>query len=141
MSGKVNRGNFFEDFRVGQEINHSTPRTITDGDAALGLALFGSRFVVNSSAEVAKELGLRTSPIDDLMVFSIVLGKTVADVSFNAVSNLGYGDDRRSSVRTSAMSISGSRSTVSRAATGSRPSPVLIETTSTAGRSRCPVSG
>ena len=94
MSGKVNRGNFFDDFWVGQEINHSTPRTITNGDAALGLALFGSRFVVNSSAEVAKELGLRTSPIDDLMVFSIVLGKTVADVSFNAVSNLGYGDGR-----------------------------------------------
>ena len=59
MSDKVNRGNFFEEFRVGQEINHATPRTVTAGDAALGLALFGSRFVVNSSAEIAKELGLR----------------------------------------------------------------------------------
>lgn len=94
MSAKVNRGNFFEDFRVGLEIAHATPRTLTEGDAALNMALFGSRFVVNSSCEFAAKLGLKTAPIDDFLVFNIVLGKTVGDVSFNAISNLGYADGR-----------------------------------------------
>jgi acyl dehydratase len=29
-------------------------------------------------------------PIDDLLVFHIVFGKTVPDISLNAVANLGY---------------------------------------------------
>lgn len=94
MSSKVNRGNFFEDFRVGQEIAHATPRTLTEGDAALNMALFGSRFVVNSSREFAGKLGLKTAPIDDFLIFHIVLGKTVSDISLNAISNLGYADGR-----------------------------------------------
>ena len=34
-------GNFFEDFRLGQVIQHATPRTLTTGDAALYQALYG----------------------------------------------------------------------------------------------------
>lgn len=94
MNGKTGGGRFFEDFRIGQELIHATPRTITEGDAALYLALFGSRFAINSSAEFARRLGLEASPIDDLLVFNIILGKTVADVSLNAISNLGYADGR-----------------------------------------------
>ena len=45
---KTNRGNFFEDFKVGQVIRHATPRTVTSGDQALYTALYGSRFAVQS---------------------------------------------------------------------------------------------
>jgi 2-methylfumaryl-CoA hydratase len=90
MGGKSNPGNFFEDFSLGQEIIHATPRTLTAGDAALYQGLYGSRFAVNSSAEFARGLGYRATPIDDLLVFHIVFGKSVADVSLNAVANLGY---------------------------------------------------
>ena len=38
----------------------------------------------------AKAVGYPRSPIDDLLVFHIVFGKTVPDVSLNAVANLGY---------------------------------------------------
>ena len=31
---KTDTGNFFEDFRIGQEIRHATPRTLTEADAA-----------------------------------------------------------------------------------------------------------
>ena len=48
---KTARGNFFEDFVVGQEIHHATPRTVTEGDAALYLALTGSRFAVHCSGD------------------------------------------------------------------------------------------
>ena len=52
-TSKTNAGNFFEDFTVGQVIEHATPRTITEGDRALYGALYPSRFAIASSAEFA----------------------------------------------------------------------------------------
>jgi 2-methylfumaryl-CoA hydratase len=94
MSSKTTPGNFFEDFQLGQEIIHATPRTVTEGDVALYTALFGSRFAVNSSSEFAKSLGLKQAPIDSLLAFHLVFGKTVPDVSLNAIANLGYANGR-----------------------------------------------
>jgi 2-methylfumaryl-CoA hydratase len=90
MAGKTNSGNFFEDFRIGQEIQHATPRTVTEGDVALYTGLYGMRFALNSSETFAQALGLPGAPVDDLLVFHIVFGKTVPDISLNAVANLGY---------------------------------------------------
>jgi 2-methylfumaryl-CoA hydratase len=92
--GKANPGNFFEDFRVGQVIQHATPRTLTVGDVALYTALYGSRFAVQSSDAFAQAIGYPFAPIDDLLVFHVVFGKTVPDISLNAVANLGYADCR-----------------------------------------------
>jgi 2-methylfumaryl-CoA hydratase len=86
--------NFFEDFAVGRRFVHATPRTITDGDASLYIALTGARAVVHSSDPVAKALGHPSRPMDDLLVFNIAFGKTVPDVSYNAIANLGYADLR-----------------------------------------------
>jgi len=91
---KTNSGNFFEDFRLGQEIRHATPRTVTQGDVALYTSLYGSRFAFNSSAEFAKACGMPAAPLDDLAAFHVVFGKTVPDVSLNAVANLGYAQGR-----------------------------------------------
>jgi 2-methylfumaryl-CoA hydratase len=94
MSAKTNPGNFFEDFRLGQRIVHATPRTVTAGDVALYVALYGSRFAVNSSAAFAASLGLPGAPVDDLLAFNLVFGKTVPDISLNAIANLGYAAGR-----------------------------------------------
>ncbi|MFM9846615.1 MAG: MaoC family dehydratase [Hyphomicrobiaceae bacterium] len=91
---KPSTGNFFEDFRLGQVIPHATPRTLTGGDAALYQALYGSRFAVQSSDAFAKAIGYPQAPLDDLLVFHTVFGKTVPDVSLNAIANLGYADCR-----------------------------------------------
>ena len=91
---KTNPGNYFEDFRLGQMLRHATPRTITEGDVALYVAFTGSRFSVISSDEVARAAGLARSPIDPLLVFHMVFGKSVPDISLNAVANLGYADGR-----------------------------------------------
>lgn len=91
---KTNAGNFFEDFRVGQVLRHATPRTVSAGDTALYQALFGSRFALQSSAELARHAGYAAAPVDDLLAFHIVFGKTVPDISLNAVANLGYADCR-----------------------------------------------
>jgi 2-methylfumaryl-CoA hydratase len=87
---KTSAGNCFEDFRLGQTIRHATPRTMTAGDVALYQGLFGSRFAVQSSAAFATAVGYRAAPLDDLLVFHVVFGKTVPDISLNAVANLGY---------------------------------------------------
>jgi len=91
---KTAEGNYFEDFTVGQELRHATPRTVTEGDLALYLGLFGSRFAVTSSSEIARSIGFARSPVDDWLVFHLVFGKSVPDVSLNAVANLGYAQGR-----------------------------------------------
>ncbi len=87
-------GWFFEDYRVGQRLAHATPRTVTQGDASLYLALYGGRNPVHCAAPVAAALGHRDVPLDDLLAFHVAFGKTVHDVSYNAVANLGYADLR-----------------------------------------------
>lgn len=91
---KTNSGNFFEDFRLGQTLRHATPRTLTEGDRALYTALYGSRFALQSGDAFAKHLGFHKSPVDDLLVFHTVFGKSVPDISLNAVANLGYAEGR-----------------------------------------------
>ncbi len=91
---KTNPGHFFEDFRPGQLLVHATPRTITDGDVALYTAIYGSRFAVQSSQAFASALGYEQRPLDDLLVFHVVFGKTVPDISLNAIANLGYASGR-----------------------------------------------
>ena len=92
MSGKTNPGNFFEDFRLGQKLAHAAPRTLTVGDAALYTALYGPRFALQSADAFAQSLGMPRSPLDDLLVFHTVFGKSVPDISLNAVANLGYAE-------------------------------------------------
>jgi len=91
---KTRPGNFFEDFFVGQEIIHATPRTVTEGEVALYTALFGSRFAVTSSDPFAADVGLGGAPVDSLLAFHVVFGKTVPDISLNAIANLGYANGR-----------------------------------------------
>jgi 2-methylfumaryl-CoA hydratase len=87
---KTSAGNFFEDFALGQVIHHATPRTITAGDVSLYSALYGTRFAVQSAESFAQKIGYPRAPVDDLLVFHVVFGKTVPDISLNAVANLGY---------------------------------------------------
>ncbi len=93
-ASKTTSGRCFEDFRIGEEIRHAPPRTVTVGDAALYLALTGSRFALTSADGFARSLGFARAPLDDLLVFHIVFGRTVPDISLNAVANLGYAAGR-----------------------------------------------
>jgi 2-methylfumaryl-CoA hydratase len=91
---KARRGNHFEDFAVGRVLTHATPRTITAGDVAVYNGLYGPRFAVQSSDELARVIGYPRAPVDDLLVFHVVFGKSVPDISLNAVANLGYAECR-----------------------------------------------
>ncbi|MEV5001028.1 MaoC family dehydratase [Nocardioides sp. LML1-1-1.1] len=93
-TSKTNPGNFFEDFTIGQRIVHATPRTVTEGDRAVYGSLYPTRFAIPSSASFAASVGLDPHPVEELIAFHIAFGKTVPDVSLNAVANLGYAECR-----------------------------------------------
>ncbi|MCV6823601.1 MULTISPECIES: MaoC family dehydratase [Halocynthiibacter] len=91
---KTNAGRFFEDFAVGQEIIHAVPRTLSGGERALYHALYPACHAIHSSDEFARSSGLPEAPLDGLIGFHTVFGKTVPDISLNAVANLGYAEGR-----------------------------------------------
>lgn len=91
---KTMHGNFFEDFFPGQKLTHAIPRTITEGDRALLTALYLNPFAISSSDAFARACGLPGSPLDPVAVFHIVFGKSVPDISRNAIANLGYAECR-----------------------------------------------
>lgn len=91
---KTNAGRFFEDYRIGEVIAHAVPRTVSGGERALYHALYPARGALYSSDQFARDCGLPASPLDDLIAFHTVFGKTVPDISLNAVANLGYAEGR-----------------------------------------------
>lgn len=91
---KTNPGRFFEDYTLGEVIRHAVPRTVGLGERALYHALYPARGALYSSDEFARSVGLAGSPLDDLVAFHTVFGKTVPDISLNAVANLGYAEGR-----------------------------------------------
>src|SRR3954463_9772392 len=91
---KVNTGRFFEDFGIGQHLVHAIPRTLHGGDISTYMALTGDRQALTSSTELARSLGFQREVMPDLLVFHIVFGKSVPDISHNATANLGYADVR-----------------------------------------------
>jgi 2-methylfumaryl-CoA hydratase len=91
---KTNAGRFFEDYSIGQVIRHAVPRSVKMGERALYHMLYPARHALYSSDQFAQSCGLPFSPLDDLIAFHVIFGKTVPDVSLNAVANLGYAEGR-----------------------------------------------
>lgn len=91
---KSKQGRYFEDFRLGQKLTHAAPRTLTEGDAAFYFALTGQRYAITSSDSFARDCGLAGAPLEPWLVFHTVFGKSVPDISANAVANLGYAEGR-----------------------------------------------
>jgi len=91
---KHTTGNFFEDFKVGAKIQHAVPRTVSEGDMSLYIALYGDRRPLHCAREFAQSLGFQRETVHDMLVFHIVFGRAVPDISLNSPANLGYADVR-----------------------------------------------
>ena len=89
---KTDPGRYFEGFRLGETIRHATPRTVGAGERALYIGLTGNRFAVQGADSFARGLGLPSAPLDDILVFNLVFGRSVPDISLNAIANLGYAE-------------------------------------------------
>jgi 2-methylfumaryl-CoA hydratase len=93
-TSKTTGGNFFEDFERGHIIHHAVPRTVWDGDMAMYIALTGDRRPLHCAREFAQGLGFQRETVHDMLVFHVVFGRAVPDVSLNSPANLGYADVR-----------------------------------------------
>jgi 2-methylfumaryl-CoA hydratase len=87
-------GRFFEHFTHGEVIDHAVPRTLSDGDVSLYQALYGGRNPLFCARPFAQDLGLADRPVDNWLVFHIIFGKSVPDISRHAIANLGYAGGR-----------------------------------------------
>ena len=82
-------GRVFEDFGVGQEFRHWPGRTITEADCTWFALLTMNQHPLHSDAHYAAthtQHGQRV--VLGPLVFSVVIGMTVADISGRAIANL-----------------------------------------------------
>jgi len=61
---------------------------------SLYIALYGDRRPLHCAREFAQSLGYQRETVHDMLVFHIVFGRAVPDVSLNSPANLGYADVR-----------------------------------------------
>ncbi len=85
-------GLYFEDFIVGSEIKHSLSKTIFESDNNLFSLLTMNHHPVHTNLDYAQKNQHGKILVVGTLVFSIVVGMTVPDISGKAIANLGYED-------------------------------------------------
>ena len=86
----VERGRYYEDFKVGDVYPHHWGRTITDGEAQLFATATMNAVPLYFNRLHAQALGHHTPPVHPLLVMNVVFGMTVEDLSEQAIAHLGY---------------------------------------------------
>lgn len=83
-------GRYFEDFEEGDVYTHWPGKTITESDNNLFCLLTMNHHPVHLDVEYAKEAQHGKILVVGPLVFSLVVGMTVRDVSGKAIANLAY---------------------------------------------------
>ena len=83
-------GRFLEDFEVGAVYRHSVSKTITESDNNLFCLLTMNHHPVHLDQHYAAQAQHGKVLVVGTLVFSLVVGLTVADISGKAVANLMY---------------------------------------------------
>ena len=87
-------GRYFEDFIVGDTYKHWPGRTITAADNTWFTLLTMNQHPLHFDEEYAKRTEFGRPLVNSTLTLAIVVGMSVADVSQNAVANLGWTDIR-----------------------------------------------
>ncbi len=85
-----NIGNYFEDFKVGEVIHHSLSKTVYESDNNLFSLLTMNYHPVHTNADYASKQQHGKVLVVGTLVFSLVVGFTVPDISGKAIANLDY---------------------------------------------------
>ena len=85
-------GSFFEEFKIGEVIEHSLSKTIFESDNNLFSLLTMNHHPVHTNINYAEKNQHGRILVFGTLVFSIVVGITVPDISGKAIANLGYED-------------------------------------------------
>jgi acyl dehydratase len=83
-------GHYFEEFVIGQVIRHEASKTIFESDNNLFSLLTMNHHPLHTNIEFAKESQHGRILVVGTLVFSIVVGMTVPDISGKAIANLEY---------------------------------------------------
>jgi len=87
-------GRYYEDFAVGDTYKHWPGRTITAADNTWFTLLTMNQHPIHFDEEYAKKTEFGKPLVNSTLTLAIVVGMSVADVSQNAVANLGWTDIR-----------------------------------------------
>ena len=87
-------GLYYEDFVVGDEIKHSLSKTIFESDNNFFSLLTMNHHPVHTNMDYASKNQHGKLLVVGTLVFSLVVGMTVPDISGKAIANLGYEDIR-----------------------------------------------
>ena len=83
-------GNYYEDFVIGETINHSLTKTIIESDNNLFCLLTMNHHPVHLNFDYAQQKQHGKILVVGTLVFSLVVGITVGDISGKAIANLEY---------------------------------------------------
>mgnify|MGYP001203674056 CR=1 FL=1 len=83
-------GHYLEDFEVGQIIKHQLSKTIFESDNNLFSLLTMNHHPIHTNIDFAEKSQYGKILVVGTLVFSIVVGITVPDISGKAIANLEY---------------------------------------------------
>lgn len=88
---KVNgMGNYFEDFVIDEEVTHCFSKTIFESDNNFFCLLTMNSHPVHINADYAEKQQHGRILVPGTLVFSLIVGLTVSDISGKAIANLDY---------------------------------------------------
>lgn len=85
-------GLYFEEFEEGAEIKHALSKTIFESDNNFFSLLTMNHHPVHTNVDYASHNQHGQPLVVGTLVFSLVVGMTVPDISGKAIANLGYED-------------------------------------------------
>ncbi|HET8858758.1 MaoC family dehydratase [Marivirga sp.] len=83
-------GNYYEDFEIGDEIEHQLSKTIFESDNNLFSLITMNHHPVHLNSDYCKDEKYGKILVVGTLVFSLVVGITVPDISGKAIANLNY---------------------------------------------------
>lgn len=83
-------GKYFEDFVPGEEIRHELSKTIFESDNNFFCLMTMNHHPVHINSDYAEKNQHGKLLVVGTLVFSLVVGITVPDISGKAIANLGY---------------------------------------------------
>jgi acyl dehydratase len=83
-------GLYYEDFEVGSIIEHSLSKTIFESDNNWFSLMTMNHHPVHTNIDYAQNNQHRQILVVGTLVFSLIVGMTVPDISGKAIANLGY---------------------------------------------------
>lgn len=83
-------GSYYEEFEVGQEIRHALSKTIFESDNNFFSLLTMNHHPVHLNEDYCADQKYGKILVVGTLVFSLVVGMTVPDISGKAIANLNY---------------------------------------------------